>query len=35
MSLVEESCMLSAKREEDDEAPTKKEYDLAQVSNSR
>ncbi|KPJ16859.1 Intraflagellar transport protein 88-like [Papilio machaon] len=31
MSLVEESCMLSAKREEDDEAPTKREYDLAQA----
>lgn len=32
MALVEESCMLSARPDPDDETSTKREIDLAQVS---
>lgn len=34
MALVEESCILSARPDPDDETPVKGEFDLGQVSHS-
>lgn len=35
MTLVEESCMLSAKQEADDDTSSKKEIDLGQVRETK